>query len=970
MKSKNTLEQRSIRIRFQIISTILLFFSIGNSYSQCLSTCGVNLISNPGFETMSSDCGTANSEMFTDYSQAQDWMGTACLTCPGNGSTPDYYNSLCTGAAATENCGTSDASVGFFTSVEVGGTGGTNSREYVQSQLGSTLVAGKEYCISVNVKTSPGSIAYVPSDGLGFWFTDQMVDIDVDNGGQQFLGPGSVVNATPQVANPAGNIIGTTCTVVTGTFIATGNEDWIVIGNFRPDNVMQTTSSCGGLFTFCFGYLIIDDLSLKEVCTGPCDATISPAGPFCLLDAASNLSAAGSGGSWTGTGITDAVNGTFNPAIAGAGSHIITYTLLCGDVDTETIVVNAMDDSSFTFTQAAYCLGDADPTPTVTGLSGGTFSINNGGTINISTGEVDLTSSGAGSYTISYTTNGQCPTIGTFDISISSSFDATINSAGPFCLNDAATNLTAVDNGGSWSGTGITNATNGTFDPTVAGVGSHIITYTISGSCGDTDTETIVVTAMDDPSFTYPQNLYCLVDTDPIATVSGLSGGTFSIDNSGTINTSTGEIDITASGVGGFIITYTTNGSCPTNTTFNITISSTVDATINAISALCENDAAVDLTSATAGGVWSGTGITNATNGTFDPTVAGPGSHVVTYTISGSCGDTDTETIVVIAMDDASFSYTSSTYCVSETNPSPTVSGLAGGVFSINNGGSINASTGEIDLALSGLGSFTITYLTNGACPASATTDITIISTYDATISQAGPFCETDGQTTLSATDTSGVWTGNGIVDANTGVFNPSIAGVGAHQIIYTIPGNCGDSDTITIDVNSNPIIILSPNVTISYGSSTELVASGGGSYNWSPPTDLTCTNCDITNASPLETTTYCVEVSLNSCVDTACVTVTIDLDCGEVYIPNAFSPNGDTENDLVCVFGNCIASMNLVIYDRWGEKVFESTSTDVCWDGNYRNKPLNSGVYVYVFNGTLISGEEISKKGNISLFK
>lgn len=71
------------------------------------------------------------------------------------------------------------------------------------------------------------------------------------------------------------------------------------------------------------------------------------------------------------------------------------------------------------------------------------------------------------------------------------------------------------------------------------------------------------------------------------------------------------------------------------------------------------------------------------------------------------------------------------------------------------------------------------------------------------------------------------------------------------------------------------------------------------------------------------ESTEYCVTATLNSCLDTACTMVYLELECGDVFIPNAFSLMEDSNNDLQCVLGNCIESMNFLaaIYNRWGEK-------------------------------------------------
>ncbi|TAL57928.1 MAG: gliding motility-associated C-terminal domain-containing protein, partial [Bacteroidetes bacterium] len=87
-------------------------------------------------------------------------------------------------------------------------------------------------------------------------------------------------------------------------------------------------------------------------------------------------------------------------------------------------------------------------------------------------------------------------------------------------------------------------------------------------------------------------------------------------------------------------------------------------------------------------------------------------------------------------------------------------------------------------------------------------------------------------------------------------------------------------------------------------------------------------------------------------------------------YIPNAFSPNGDGENDIFYVRGNCIKELTFIIYNRWGEKVFETTDPKICWDGIYKGKPLNTAVFVYYMEATLTNGEKINRKGNISLIK
>lgn len=113
--------------------------------------------------------------------------------------------------------------------------------------------------------------------------------------------------------------------------------------------------------------------------------------------------------------------------------------------------------------------------------------------------------------------------------------------------------------------------------------------------------------------------------------------------------------------------------------------------------------------------------------------------------------------------------------------------------------------------------------------------------------------------------------------------------------------------------------------------------------------------------------------VSDGTSSDTIIKTITVkdcETPCGEVFVPTAFSPNNDNRNEIVCVLGNCIQIMHFAIYDRWGEKVFETTEQEICWEGIYKGKLMNTQTFVYYLEGTHLSGEKIHRKGNISLIR
>jgi gliding motility-associated-like protein len=126
--------------------------------------------------------------------------------------------------------------------------------------------------------------------------------------------------------------------------------------------------------------------------------------------------------------------------------------------------------------------------------------------------------------------------------------------------------------------------------------------------------------------------------------------------------------------------------------------------------------------------------------------------------------------------------------------------------------------------------------------------DITIYPLTDATITGIGALCFNDNLINLSAVDVGGVWSGNGITNTATGEFDPAIAGVGVHQIIYTTPGNCGDSDTIQVQVN--PIFNNTTTLTICQGDSLFIYGlwqNSAGFYYDSLNTLLGCDSLMIT---------------------------------------------------------------------------------------------------------------------------
>ena len=88
------------------------------------------------------------------------------------------------------------------------------------------------------------------------------------------------------------------------------------------------------------------------------------------------------------------------------------------------------------------------------------------------------------------------------------------------------------------------------------------------------------------------------------------------------------------------------------------------------------------------------------------------------------------------------------------------------------------------------------------------------------------------------------------------------------------------------------------------------------------------------------------------------------------IFVANVFSPNGDGNNDIFRVRGKGVTELQFIIFDRWGEKVFESNDVNASWDGTFKGKPMDTGVFVYFLKGKFNSGETFDKKGNVTLLR
>ncbi|MFL5764610.1 MAG: PKD domain-containing protein [Bacteroidia bacterium] len=559
---------------------------------------------------------------------------------------------------------------------------------------------------------------------------------------------------------------------------------------------------------------------------------IANPGVICQSDPPFNLTADSTGGTWLGPGITNSSLGTFSPAAAGPGTHLITYytSAYCNNTDTINIVV--LGTASATITQPAPVCSGSAPFNLSAAAPGGTWS--GTGITSSSAGTFDPAT--AGTFTVQYDISGTCPSTDTVIVTVNQQKDATITQPPPQCISAPAFNLTAVDPGGTWSGAGITSAAAGTFNPATAGAGPHIITYTIGAPCGDVDTVIVTVVAV-------------------------------------------------------------------------------YNATIANVSPKCINAPAFNMSAASPGGTWTGAGITNGAAGTFDPSVAGPGVHMITYTISGLCGTTDTALVTVVAMPVISFTADTLQNCSPAVITFTGSNDQPGGVYSWNFGNTLTAAD------TSHLPNPSYTYVNPG--------QYTVSMTYTNLIG-----CQSNSTITNMITIHDHPYPSFVALPPQVDILSPTI----------TFADQTTGNNTVT-------------NWNWSFGDgSTSAVQNPTYTYN-------TVGNFPVTL---IVTNNFGCDSSVTTYVNVEPVYL--------YYAPNAFTPNGDGNNDVFMVKGDNIDPdhFEMRIFNRWGEQIFRTTDLNVGWNGakNNTGEVCELGVYVYKVSLKDWEGRKHSYIGHVTIVK
>jgi gliding motility-associated-like protein len=161
----------------------------------------------------------------------------------------------------------------------------------------------------------------------------------------------------------------------------------------------------------------------------------------------------------------------------------------------------------------------------------------------------------------------------------------------------------------------------------------------------------------------------------------------------------------------------------------------------------------------------------------------------------------------------------------------------------------------------------------------------------------------------------------------------------------------------------------------ISDGEQSTLVYSGdpGASVTWFPLASTLPGSGYTVVARPLKPTTYTAVAQKGVCRHDITVYVEVHTKgClpDDAFLPNTFTPNGDGQNDVFRVQGVKLSEVYFAVYNRWGEKVYETSDKAGAWDGSYRGKELDAGVFGYYVEFGCLNGGKAMKKGNVTLVR
>lgn len=555
------------------------------------------------------------------------------------------------------------------------------------------------------------------------------------------------------------------------------------------------------------------------------------------------------------------------------GTYSVTVSngTLCQSIDTVIVTVNPIPYVGMSGLPSSICSNDNPINLTGVPASG----------VFVGAGMTGLTfdpssaAVGINNITYAYTNSHGCMATVNANVNVKAAPIADISGLNAnYCPGDNVASLTLAPSGGVLTGSGVQSSS---FSPQLAGPGNQELIYNVTvNGCSDADTANTNVYLGVYTTLTGLSSNYC-VDALADTLVGSPVGGTFSgMGLNGNVFTAM------AAGLGSktILYTYTDTDGCENADSIVTVVHDLPSVSLaSPTSILCANGLPENLIGTPTGGILAGTGIVN---GMFDPASIGAGTHMVsyTYTDNNACQNSDTTYVNVVNPVSITFSNLSPDYCLNDTAVILSASPV-GGTFAVA-GSALTA----FDPSQHGVGNHYITYSVNDInnCFAIDSQMVNVIPLPVVSFSGLNSnYCSNAFPATLVGSPLGGMFTGNGI-DLST--FEPTTAGLGIHDLVYTYTDSygCTNTDTQSVAVNAAPNVDAGADTTVTLGDAASLHAkvtggSGSYSYQWSPSNLFANPNAaaPVTNAMS-NTTNFTLSVNdlTYNCLETDQITVSV----------------------------------------------------------------------------------------------
>lgn len=616
---------------------------------------------------------------------------------------------------------------------------------------------------------------------------------------------------------------------------------------------------------------------------------------------------------------------------------------------TATVDVTVHDLPIVTVNDASICSGDADATFTATSTTAIEYLWSEEGT-----GENPTTTgSTAGNYTVLVKDNNDCEANATGVLTVNDLPTVTVNSE-TICADApnatfTATSPTATSYIWDANGTGTQNTTSGNTE------GDYTVEVTDNNSCKMTGTGSLTVKAL--PVVSVNSETICEGDNAATFTVTSdttITSYSWSDQGSGASPTNSGTT------AGNYIVEIVDNNGCLGTATGILTVEA-LPIVGNDPASICEGDAATigeNVAGGTYSYAWSGINETTATI-----QVNNGGNYTRTVTSTANCVNTSSYVVTenlkptIQINDDEQCDGALMTLFDQAQNTGYTYSWMPGN----HTTNSINPTQNE---------TYTITKTnSNTGCIQTDEATATFIPIPNVNIEpDTVPICQGQTAELLAKHDaTSILWTTGSITDEAT-------ANQEGYVYVRVSNGECPARDSVYVKVTQYPVSELDKTIEETpicfeeLESIIQLTANSSRDYSYIWGTGEITPSIDA-----LTEGTYVVTISDNNCSISDHVTIN-DFCPWTLYVPNSFSPNNDGTNDYFYANGYNIQDFKMLVYDRWGMKIFESDDLNTPWDGTYLGNSVQIDVYVYkiYYSVENIDGnmEKETKVGTVTILK